>query len=110
MLTTGCYLDQHRHSAIVLRVKNGTVTYLTMNVTKPSHYQGTLTYEVMAQKVSLCSASDTAFAKQFEVYLHAYPVLQAIKKYWRSGLQVSPEAEEAIRMFLIANKTKKAAA
>jgi hypothetical protein len=109
MLLTGCYLDQHRHSAIVLRIKNGVVTYLTMNVTKPSHYQGAVSYEVIEQKVSLCSASDTNFARQFEVYLHNYPVLRAIKIFWRSGLQVSEDAEKAIRIFLLANKTKKTA-
>lgn len=110
MLMTGCYLDQHRHSAIVLRIKNNAVTFLTMNVTKQANYQGAISYETVAQRVSLCSVSDTAFARQFEVFLHNYPVVKAIKVYWRSGLDVTPEAKEAIRLFLLANKTKHRAA
>ena len=105
-LCTGCYLNQHRHSAIVLRIKNGAVTFLTLNVTKPTRYEGTLVYEVRQEKVSLCTLSEHDFAAQFEVFLHNYPVLQAIRIYWRSGLEVTSEAEAAIRMFLLANKTQ----
>jgi len=108
-LTTGCYQDPHRHSAIVVRVKNGIVTYLTMNVTKATHYQGTVSYETTASKVSLCSASDTVFARQYEKFLHSYPVLRAVRVYWRSGLEVTPEAEKVIRLLLTANKTRSAA-
>lgn len=109
-LITGCYLNQHRHSAIALRIKDGKVTYLTMNTTKPTRYEGALVYEVQQQRVSLCTLSEHDFAIQFEVFLHNYPVLKAIKIYWRSGLDVTTEAEAAIRMFLVANKTRKVAA
>jgi uracil phosphoribosyltransferase len=105
-IKTGCYLDHHRHSAIVVRVKDGTVTYLTMNVTKPSHYQGQISYETTAQKVSLCSASDSAFAKQYEIYMPSYPVLRAAEIFWRSGLEVTPEAAKVIHILLKANKTR----
>jgi hypothetical protein len=109
MIKTGCYLDHHRHSCIVVRVKAGTVTFLTMNVTKPSHYQGQISYETTAQKVSLCSMSDTAFAHQYEIYMPSYPVLQAAKIFWRSGLEVTPEAEKVIKLLLLANKSSKEA-
>ena len=106
MLVTGCYLDQHRHSAIVLRIKSNVVTFLTMNVTRMVNFQGNISYETVTERVSLCSVNDAAFAKQYLTYLHNYPVLRAIKIYWRSGLDVSDEAKEAIRLFLIANKTR----
>lgn len=104
-ITTGCYLDPHRHSAVVVRVKDGIVTYLTMNVTRPTDdRQGA--YEVTAQRVSLCTASDTVFARQYEVFLHSYPVLHALRVYWRSGLEVTPDAAKVIKLVLTANKTK----
>ena len=106
MLVTGCYLDHNSHSAIVLRIKDDMVTYLTMNVTKPEVVNGLRVYEVTAQRVSLVSTPTRVFTAQYGKYLHNYPVLRAIKIYWRSGLTVTPEAKEAIRVFLIANKTK----
>lgn len=107
MLRTGVYLDQHRHSAIVLRVKDGRVVYLTMNPTRTVNVQGRETFEVIAQRVSLCSVSDREFAHQYEIYMPGYPVLKAIKTYWRSGLDVTPEAKEAIRK--VAQRAKVAA-
>lgn len=104
-ITTGCYLDPHNHSAIAVRVKDGIVTYLTMNVTKPaSEIRGA--YEVSAQRVSLCTASDSVFGRQYCKFLHNYPVLRAVKVYWRSGLEVSPEAKAVIKLLLAAQKTK----
>jgi hypothetical protein len=103
---TGCYLDHHRHSCIVVRIKDGVVTFLTMNVTKLSYYQGQVSYETVAQKVSLCTMSDSAFAKQYEIYLPSYPVLQAAQIFWRSGLEVTPEAAKVIGLLLKANKTR----
>lgn len=103
-LVTGCYLDHNSHSAIVVRVKDGKVVYLTMNVTKPVVYQGSVHYEVTAQRVELRSAHEAEFAKQYIKYLHNYPIQRAIKVYWRSGLTVTPEATEIIRRVLIALK------
>lgn len=105
-LVTGCYLDHNSRSAIVIRVKDDKVVYLTMNVTKPVAYQGSVHYEVTAQRVELLSASGAEFSKQYIKYLHNYPVQRAIKVYWRSGLTVTPEATEAIRRVLIALKNK----
>lgn len=104
-ITTGCYLDPHRHSAVVVRVKDGIVTYLTMNVTRPTDDRRGA-YEVTAQRVSLCTASDSVFARQYEVFLHSYPVLRALRAYWRSGLEVTPDAAKVIKLVLTANKTK----
>lgn len=107
-ITTGCYLDPHNHSAVVVRVKEGIVTYLTMNVTRPVHSDGRMAFEVTTQRVSLCTASDSVFAKQYGTFLHAYPVLRALRVYWRSGLDVTPDAEKVIKLVLAANKTKQA--
>jgi hypothetical protein len=104
MLVTGCYLDPNNHSAIVVRIKDGIVTYLTMNVTRPTDGRGA--YEVTAQRVSLCTASDSVFAHQYGKFLHNYPVLRAVKIYWRSGLEVTPEAKAVIKLLLAAQKTK----
>ena len=106
MLVTGCYQDYNSRSAIVVRIKDGTVTYLTMNVTKLEVVEGRKVYETTAARVSLCSCSVRAFTEQFCKYLHNYPVLRAIKVYWRSGLAVTPEAEQVIRLLLKSLKTR----
>ena len=99
-LTTGVYLDCHRHSAIVVRVRDGKVVYLTMNITKREYLAEAkhFVYSVTAQNVDVVTATDEAFAKQFEIYLPGYPVMKAVKKYWRSGLRVTPEAKKIIRI------------
>jgi len=99
-LKTGVYLDCHRHSAIVVRIRDGKVVYLTMNVTKREHLPDVRhdVYTVVAQQVDLVVANEDSFAKQFEIYLPGYPVMKAVKKYWRSGLRVTPEAKKVIRI------------
>jgi hypothetical protein len=109
MLHTGVYLDQHRHSAIAVRVKDGKVVYLTMNPTKPVVEKGRTSFEVTGCRVSLCTLSDTEFTRQFELYLPDYPVLKAAKTYWRSGLEVTPEAKKVLQLLLVNNVTRKAA-
>lgn len=99
-LTTGVYLDCHRHSAIVVRVRDGKVVYLTMNVTKREFLTEIkrFVYSVVSQQVDVVTATDEAFAKQFEIFLPGYPVMKAVKAYWRSGLKVTPEAKKIIRI------------
>lgn len=99
-LTTGVYLDCHRHSAIVVRVKEGKVVFLTMNVTE-REYLGELkrfVLKVVKQEVSVVTMDDQKFAQQYEVFLPNYPIMKAVKAYWRSGLSVSSEAKEIIRI------------
>lgn len=107
MLRTGVYQDWHRHSAIVVRVKNGTVTYLTMNVTTLERVGGQMAYTSMKEQVSVCSAEESRFCKQYDIYLPDYPVLRAVRVYWRSGLTVTEDAERVIKLLLTNLKTKK---
>lgn len=99
-LTTGVYLDCHRHSAIVVRVKDGKVVFLTMNVTQRERVAGVKheVFEVVKQEVSVVTMTDDSFAHQYEVFLPNYPIMKAVKAYWRSGLRVSTEAKEIIRI------------
>ncbi len=98
MLCTGVYLDQHRHSAIAVRVKDDKVVFLTMNP------PGART------AVSLCTLSGSEFTRQYEVYMPDYPVVMAAKTYWRSGLDVTPEAKKVLQLLLINNVTTRKAA
>lgn len=99
-LTTGCYLDHHRHSAIVVRVKDGKVVFLTMNVTQRERVAGLRhdVFEVVKQEVSVVTMDDHSFAEQYVVFLPNYPIMKAVKTYWRSGLRVNTEAKEIIRI------------
>lgn len=97
-LTVGVYLDHNRHSAIVVRVKDGKVVFLTMNVTKKVPHNGRWVYEVQDQAVALVTMDDHSFAQQYDVFLPSYPVMRAVTKYWRSGLRVTSEAKEIIRI------------
>ena len=109
MLKTGVYLDWHRHSAVVVRIKDGTVVYLTMNETVIERFGGKFAYMPTKQHVALCQTSDSRFAHQFDIFLPSYPILRAVKAYWRSGLDVTPEAKKVMQLILLNNKTRREA-
>jgi hypothetical protein len=107
MLRTGVYQDWHRHSAIVVRIKDGNVSYLTMNETALERVGGQMAYTSVNERVAFCTMKEAAFTKQFDIYLPDYPVLRAVRVYWRSGLSVTPEAERVIKLLLVNLKTKR---
>lgn len=85
-MRTGIYLDYGRHSAIVVRVKDGTAMYLSM----------------ATGKVSLCQSSIERFLHDFIIAMPNYPVLKAAKIYYYSGLEIEEAAERVLKL-LFAN-------
>ncbi len=81
---TGVYVDNNRKSAIVVRVKNGIVHYVTMQT----------------GSVTLQSCSTEKFEAQFNTKLYHYPVRRACRVYMNSGLGVSNEAAAILRAVL----------
>lgn len=99
--TVGIWVDQHRHTAIVLRVKDGNVTFLSMNQTKPARASnGLVSYEAVTQNVDVSVLPEPRFAEQYATKIQDYPLLRALQKYWRSGLTVTPDAERVIGVAL----------
>lgn len=81
---TGVYLDHHRHTAIVVKVKEGMVHYLTF----------------ITGQVTLEMRNAETFASEFFIQLYMYPVLRAVRKYATCGLAITPEARVILRAIL----------
>lgn len=81
---TGVYLDHGRHSAIVVKVKDSIVYYLTF----------------ISGSVTLERRSVEAFTAAFNIQLYMYPLLRAARRYAESGLAINTEARTVLRALL----------
>lgn len=100
-VSVGVYVDQHRHTAIVLRNKNGQVTFLSMNQTRSARASnGLVSYEAVTQNVDVSVLPTPRFAEQYHTKIKDYPLLRALKKYWESGLHITADAERVIGVAL----------
>lgn len=79
-MKTGVYQDRERHTAIVIKSAKNKVMYLTMRT-------GQITLE---------TASEERFARDWPRFLPAHPPVKACKQYRRSGLYMSDEAARAL--------------
>ncbi len=89
-LRLGVYLDSQRHTAIVLRSKDSSVAYLSMET----------------GSVDLHVCSSWKFKVRFTISLPDYPITRALIKYARSGLAITDNAREALRVTLLNAKKR----
>lgn len=84
---TGVYQDHMRHIAIVVRVKEGIVSYLTLtNCT-----------------VALNTSFKEKFLHDYPLQLYHYPAMRGLRlcaKYIHEGFAATPEARTVIRAAL----------
>lgn len=92
-METGVYLDDNRHTAIVVQVKNGAVAYLTL----------------FTGAVEVHRASLPRFKREFHIALPNYPIRTAIRKYAKSGLPLTEDAKTVMRLVLANTATTQAA-
>lgn len=86
-MRAGVYLDRSRHTAIVVRVKDGHVWFLTME-------SGAITLE---------QSSTEKFAHQYSEFMPDYPVLRAVRKYRSSGLRIEDDAARVLTIIVARN-------
>lgn len=92
MLVRGVYLNQHRNTAIVLRVNDdNSVVYLT-------HIDG---------PIEVRKSNDTTFTRQWPIFLHDYPLSKAIRSYATSGLKASTSAITVLQKLMSTPKKGK---
>lgn len=107
---TGVYMNTNARTAIVVRVREGTVYYLTMTQTKPVHHSmgnglpPSTVWEVVSQRVDLSTCSEKRFLEQYITHMPNYPLRRAAIGYARSGLEITEQAEKVLRLLLANTK------
>jgi|SRR6185369_13062 len=92
-MQVGVYLNQHRNTAIVVKVAGQKCAYLT----------------IMSGRITVERSGTERFETDWPIHLSDYDVMAAIKKYSKSGLYASDEAVELIKQIYAAQKARKAA-
>jgi len=80
----GVYLNFNRNTAIVVRVKEHIVWYLTMQ----------------SGAIDLRKVSESKFAHEWTIHMPSYPAVRAIRTYARSELSRSEEAKKVMSLAL----------
>ena len=107
---TGVYMNPNARTAIVVRVRDGVVYYLSMTQTRPTHHSmgkglpPATVYEVASQRVDLTTCSDKRFLEEYITYMPNYPIRRAAIGYARSGLEITEQAEKVLRLLLANTK------
>jgi hypothetical protein len=84
---TGVYLSHQRRSAVVVRVKQGHVHYLTF----------------LDCQVQVHESFTEKFLRDYPLELYRYPALRALRqfvRYVRLGFKITPEAKVLLRAIL----------
>lgn len=83
-IRTGAYLSPSRNTAVVVRSKDGRVSFLTY----------------MSGTVELREVFAFSFARDYPIFLPNYPAKRALRSFRAAGLPIHPLADKVFRAVL----------